>query len=74
MRASNWFLFCHTDQAHPRARTRTRSFTAFTSHTQIKRIHEYKRQYLNVLSIIYRYKQLKKMTPEERKKVGGDGT
>ncbi|KAL6765007.1 starch phosphorylase [Haematococcus lacustris] len=36
---------------------------------QIKRIHEYKRQYLNVLSIIYRYKQLKKMTPEERKQV-----
>jgi hypothetical protein len=35
---------------------------------QIKRIHEYKRQYMNVLSIIWRYKQLKKMTPEERKK------
>jgi starch phosphorylase len=36
---------------------------------QIKRIHEYKRQYMNVLSVIWRYKQLKKMTPEERKKV-----
>lgn len=35
---------------------------------QIKRIHEYKRQYMNVLSVIWRYKQLKKMTPEERKK------
>ncbi|GLC52978.1 Transcription factor [Pleodorina starrii] len=35
---------------------------------QIKRIHEYKRQYLNVLSIIWRYKQLKKMSPEERRK------
>lgn len=36
---------------------------------QIKRIHEYKRQYMNVLSIIWRYKQLKKMTPEQRKSV-----
>lgn len=34
---------------------------------QIKRIHEYKRQYLNILSIIYRYKQLKAMSPAERK-------
>jgi hypothetical protein len=34
---------------------------------QIKRIHEYKRQYLNILSIIWKYKQLKKMTPAERK-------
>lgn len=33
---------------------------------QIKRIHEYKRQYLNMLSVLWRYKQLKKMTPEER--------
>ncbi|KIY93089.1 starch phosphorylase, partial [Monoraphidium neglectum] len=36
---------------------------------QVKRIHEYKRQYLNVLSVIWRYKQLKKLSPEERKKV-----
>jgi glycogen phosphorylase len=36
---------------------------------QIKRIHEYKRQYLNMLSVIWRYKQLKKMTAQERKAV-----
>ena len=34
---------------------------------QIKRIHEYKRQYLNILSIIYRYHEIKSASPEERK-------
>ncbi|GFY98414.1 glycosyl transferase, family 35 [Actinidia rufa] len=34
---------------------------------QIKRIHEYKRQLLNALGIVYRYKKMKEMTPEERK-------
>lgn len=33
---------------------------------QVKRIHEYKRQLLNVLGIIYRYDKMKKMTPAER--------
>lgn len=33
---------------------------------QIKRLHEYKRQLLNVLSVIWRYRQLKGMTDEER--------
>ncbi|KAI8997657.1 glycosyl transferase [Pilobolus umbonatus] len=32
---------------------------------QVKRIHEYKRQYMNILSVIYRYKNLKEMTSEE---------
>eukprot|EP00878_Enallax_costatus_P000865 GHUV01000991.1.p1 GENE.GHUV01000991.1~~GHUV01000991.1.p1 ORF type:complete len:874 (+),score=316.12 GHUV01000991.1:204-2825(+) len=36
---------------------------------QVKRIHEYKRQLLNVLGIIYRYDEIKKMTPEQRSKV-----
>nr|GMD15859.1 alpha-glucan phosphorylase, H isozyme [Ipomoea batatas] len=34
---------------------------------QVKRIHEYKRQLLNVLGVVYRYKKLKEMKPEERK-------
>eukprot|EP00250_Pteridium_aquilinum_P035837 c9988_g1_i1 orf=162-3116(-) len=34
---------------------------------QVKRIHEYKRQFLNILGLIYRYKKMKEMTPEERK-------
>ena len=38
--------------------------------TQVKRIHEYKRQLLNVLGIIHRYDAIKKMTPEQRKTVG----
>ncbi|CAM6041510.1 unnamed protein product [Sphagnum compactum] len=37
--------------------------------TQVKRIHEYKRQFLNILGVIYRYKKMKEMGPEERKRV-----
>jgi len=36
---------------------------------QCKRIHEYKRQSLNILGVIHRYLTLKNATPEERKKV-----
>lgn len=36
---------------------------------QIKRIHEYKRQLMNILYIVHRYLTLKDMTPEERKQV-----
>jgi starch phosphorylase len=36
---------------------------------QIKRIHEYKRQFMNVLFVIHRYQALKKMSPGDRKKV-----
>jgi starch phosphorylase len=32
----------------------------------VKRIHEYKRQLLNILGVIYRYQVLKKMTPQQR--------
>jgi starch phosphorylase len=35
----------------------------------IKRIHEYKRQFMNAISLIYRYKRIKEMSPEERKQV-----
>lgn len=35
---------------------------------QVKRIHEYKRQQLNIFGVIHRYLTLKAMTPEERKK------
>jgi starch phosphorylase len=34
-----------------------------------KRIHEYKRQFMNILGTIFRYLQLKKLSPAERKKV-----
>ena len=36
---------------------------------QVKRIHEYKRQFLNVLGIIWRYDQIKKMSPEQKAQV-----
>lgn len=32
----------------------------------MKRIHEYKRQLLNILGIVYRYKQMKEMSATER--------
>ena len=36
---------------------------------QIKRIHEYKRQFMNILYVIHRYMRIKAMSPEERSKV-----
>lgn len=36
---------------------------------QVKRIHEYKRQQLNIFGVIHRYLTLKAMSPEDRKKV-----
>ncbi|KAI1079202.1 glycosyltransferase family 35 protein [Whalleya microplaca] len=35
---------------------------------QVKRIHEYKRQQLNIFGVISRYLKLKALSPEERKK------
>ncbi|OIW10266.1 hypothetical protein TanjilG_28017 [Lupinus angustifolius] len=34
---------------------------------QVKRIHEYKRQLLNILGIVYRYKKMKELSAEDRK-------
>lgn len=36
---------------------------------QVKRIHEYKRQQLNVFGVVHRYLELKSMSPAERKNV-----
>jgi starch phosphorylase len=36
---------------------------------QVKRIHEYKRQQMNVFGVIHRYLTIKAMTPAERKKL-----
>ena len=36
---------------------------------QVKRIHEYKRQFMNILSVIYRYKNIQLLSAEERKDV-----
>merc|ERR1719197_874714 len=36
---------------------------------QFKRIHEYKRQFLNALYLIYRYMQIKKASPADRAKI-----
>lgn len=36
---------------------------------QVKRIHEYKRQQMNIFGVIHRYLTIKAMTPTERKKL-----
>lgn len=36
---------------------------------QVKRIHEYKRQFMNVLGVIHRYHTIKAMDASERSKV-----
>jgi starch phosphorylase len=36
---------------------------------QVKRIHEYKRQQMNIFGVIHRYLTIKSMTPEQRKTV-----
>jgi starch phosphorylase len=36
---------------------------------QVKRIHEYKRQFMNILGVIYRYKNIKLLSPEEREEI-----
>ncbi|KAK4753551.1 hypothetical protein SAY87_001655 [Trapa incisa] len=35
---------------------------------QVKRIHEYKRQLLNIMGIVYRYKKMKEMSPGDRQR------
>jgi len=40
----------------------------FLFDVMVKRIHEYKRQFMNALYCIYRYLKLKSMKPEEREK------
>jgi len=36
---------------------------------QVKRIHEYKRQFMNILGVIHRYNNLRKLTSKERAEV-----
>ena len=38
---------------------------------QVKRIHEYKRQFMNILSVALRYDRIKSMTEKEEKAEGG---
>lgn len=67
------------EQAHTMAKKRLADFIEKTQGIQIpesflfdvmvKRIHEYKRQLMNILYCIYRYRWIKGMTEEERNNV-----
>ena len=67
-------------QAKQKAAKRVEELTGVTLNpnalmdVQVKRIHEYKRQLLNLLSIVHRYHQIKNMSPAERKKVSNPYT
>jgi starch phosphorylase len=41
---------------------------SFMFDIQVKRMHEYKRQFMNILGVIHRYLELKQMPAAERKK------
>lgn len=67
------------EQAHTKAKKRLVDFIektqgihipeTFMFDVMVKRIHEYKRQLMNILYCIYRYRWIKGMTEEERKNV-----
>jgi starch phosphorylase len=42
-------------------------FSSIWCFVQVKRIHEYKRQLLNIMGVIYRYKKMKEMSAKDRK-------
>ena len=52
--------------AHIKKVTGVEVSTSAMFDVQVKRIHEYKRQFLNAISLIYRYKQIKEASPDER--------
>ncbi|KAK7860267.1 alpha-glucan phosphorylase [Quercus suber] len=63
-----WLRFCSPELKYIERATGVSIDPNSLFDIQVKRIHEYKRQLLNILGAIYRYKKLKEMSPEERKK------
>ncbi|RVW30407.1 Alpha-1,4 glucan phosphorylase L isozyme, chloroplastic/amyloplastic [Vitis vinifera] len=61
--------FADDEELHAewRAAKRSNKMKIELLYFQVKRIHEYKRQLLNILGIVYRYKKMKEMTAAERK-------
>ena len=56
-----WHLLIYSLFSLPSSTTST-----YLKNFQVKRIHEYKRQLLNILGIVYCYKKMKEMTAVER--------
>ncbi|KAJ9268141.1 CAZyme family GT35 [Paecilomyces variotii] len=70
---NNWAAVKHANKV--RLATHIKNTTGYSVNPsslfdiQVKRIHEYKRQQLNIFGVIHRYLTIKSMTPDERKKL-----
>ena len=63
----SWFIHC-TKFPFVSHHASIKVFSSYWNvSVQVKRIHEYKRQLMNIMGIVYRYKKMKEMSASGRK-------